>query len=71
MVINSIPDGSPFQEWLGDGIVEIPSLIILTDNVFLRKDRQELSNTNIVENNHFTILASGLLRKRIREIMEG
>jgi pimeloyl-ACP methyl ester carboxylesterase len=64
-------DGSPFQEWLGDGIVELPSLTILTENVFLRKDRKELRSTNIVGNNHFTILASGLLRKRIREIMEG
>ena len=63
-------DGSPFQEWLGDGIVELPSLTILTENVFLRKDRKELRSTNIVGNNHFTILQSGLLKKRIREIME-
>jgi hypothetical protein len=47
-------DGSSFQEWLGDGIVELPSLTILTENVFLRKDRKEIRSTNIIENNYFT-----------------
>jgi len=61
---------SILQEWLGDGIVELSSLTLLRDNVFLKKDRTQLRSTNITGNNHFTILQSGLLRKRIAEIME-
>jgi hypothetical protein len=53
-------DGSPFQEWLGDGIVELPSLTILTEIIFLRKDRKEHRSTNILGNNHFYYLAIGI-----------
>jgi pimeloyl-ACP methyl ester carboxylesterase len=63
-------ENSILQEWLGDGIVELSSLTLLRDNVFLKKDRTQLRSTNITGNNHFTILQSGLLRKRIAEIME-
>ncbi len=63
-------ENSILQEWLGDGIVELSSLTLLRENVFLKKDRTQLRSTNITGNNHFTILQSGLLRKRIAEIME-
>jgi pimeloyl-ACP methyl ester carboxylesterase len=63
-------ENSILQEWLGDGIVELSSLTLLRDNVFLKKDRTQLRSTNITGNNHFTILQSGFLRKRIAEIME-
>jgi len=63
-------ENSILQEWLGDGIVELSSLTLLRDNVYLKKDRTQLRSTNITGNNHFTILQSGLLRKRIAEIME-
>lgn len=63
-------ENSILQEWLGDGIVELSSLTLLKENVFLKKDRTQLRSTNITGNNHFTILQSGLLRKRIAEIME-
>jgi pimeloyl-ACP methyl ester carboxylesterase len=63
-------EDSLFEEWLGDGIVELFSLTLLRDQVFLRKDRTNLRSTNITANNHFTILQSGLLRKTIAEIME-
>lgn len=63
-------DDNPFHEWLGDGIVELPSLQFLTKKVFLKKDRSELRSINIEGNNHFTILQSGLLRKKLGEIFE-
>jgi hypothetical protein len=63
-------ENSILQEWLGDGIVELSSLTLLRDNVYLKKDRTHLRSTNITGNNHFTILQSGLLRRRIAEIME-
>ena len=63
-------DDNPLHEWLGDGIVELPSLQLLSDKVFKRKDRKELRSTNITSTNHFTIMQSGTLRKILADIME-
>lgn len=63
-------ENDKLQEWLGDGIVELPSLTYLQDKVFLKKDRTDLRSINIKGANHFTILQSGLLRRKLAEIFE-
>jgi pimeloyl-ACP methyl ester carboxylesterase len=67
---SSYGEGGTFlQNWLGDGIVEYPSLIYLRDKVFLKKDKPHLRSVELSQTNHFTILQSGVLISKVKEIM--
>ena len=61
-------EGSPLQSWMGDGIVEQPSLTFLKD-IFLKKSNPEIRSVDISGTNHFTILQSQILMSTVKEIM--
>ena len=48
----------PWASWIGDGIVEKPSLTYLSDRVFRKQSRPETRVTCLYEKSHFQVLAA-------------
>lgn len=62
---------SEWSSWIGDGVVEKPSLTLLSDRVFRKKSGPDERVTVLFQKSHFQIIEAPETRELIRKILSG